>query len=225
MSSDEIVCFAIDSDERVCGGGFIEIRRLRMRNRRADGTLSAPYVCDSVARPYGQDAVAVVVFARAQGGIQVLVREGLRPPITLGRDPARAPLPEPAPGLFITELVAGILEVGDHGESGLRERTAHEVLEEAGFAIDPAQVVLLGAGLLPSPGMLVEKLYFTAIEVDPSTQQPLSGDGSPMEEGAHTRWLTLGEAIDACVRGDISDLKTELALRRLRDLLSPPHRG
>ncbi len=219
MSTDEIVGFSIDSDERVGTGGFIEIRRLRMRNRRADGTLSAQYVCDSIARPYGQDAVVVVVYARTSG-VQVLVRAGLRPPITLGRDPARAPLPEASPGLFVTELVAGILEVGDLGEAGLRQRTAHEVLEEAGFAIDPAQVVLLGAGLLPSPGMLIEKLYFTAIEVDPSMQQPLCGDGSPMEEGAHTRWLSLDEAIAACMRGDITDLKTELGLRRFRDALS-----
>ncbi len=217
MSSDDIVGFEIDSDERVGSGGFIEIRRLRLRNRRADGSLSAQYVCDSIARPYGQDAVVVVVFARTDAGIDVLVRNGLRPPITLGRDPTRAPLPEPPPGLFITELVAGILESGDHGEAGLRERTVHEVREEAGFIIDPAQVILLGRGLLPSPGMLIEKLYFTAVEVDPSTQQSLSGDGSPMEEGAHTRWLPLDEAIAACVRGDIADLKTELGLRRFRD--------
>ncbi len=218
MSDQDIVGFEVDSDERIGGGGFLEIRRLRMRNRRADGTVSASYVCDSIVRPYGQDAVVVVVYARTEAGIRVLLRDGLRPPITLGRDPSSAALPEPSPGLFVTELVAGILEVQDRGESGLRDRTVHEVLEEAGFVIDRLQVRVLGAGLLPSPGVLVEKLYFTAIEVDPSTQQPLSGDGSPMEEGAHTRWIPLDEAIAACVRGDISDLKTELGLRRLRDL-------
>jgi ADP-ribose pyrophosphatase len=66
---------------------------------------------------------------------------------------------------------------------------------------------------------MVEKFYFTAVEVDPSAQQPLGGDGSPMEEGASTRWLLLDEAIAACVRGDIADLKTELGLRRLRERL------
>lgn len=215
----EVVGFAIDSDERVGGGGFLEIRRLRMRNRRADGSLSAPYVCDSIARPYGQDAVVVCVFARSGDAIRVLVREGLRPPITLARDITLAPLPEPAPGLFVTELVAGILEAGDRGEAGLRLRTAHEVHEEAGFVIDPARVTILGAGMLPSPGSMVEKFYFTAVEVDPATQEPLAGDGSPMEEGARTRWLGLDEAIAACVRGDIVDLKTEAGLRRLRDLI------
>lgn len=216
---DDVVGFVIDSDERVGTGGFLEIRRLRMRNRRADGSVSAQYVCDSIARPYGQDAVIVSVFARASDGVRVLVRDGLRPPLLLGRDPTIAPLPEPAPGMFVTELVAGIIETGDRGEAGLRARAAAEVLEEAGFVVEPARVLVLGAGSLPSPGALVEKFYFCAVEVDPRTQQPLAGDGSPMEEGASTRWLPLSEAIAMCVRGELCDLKTELGLRRLREHL------
>jgi ADP-ribose pyrophosphatase len=102
----------------------------------------------------------------------------------------------------------------------LRARAAAEVHEEAGFAVDPAAVILRGAGMLPSPGCMVEKFYFTAVEVDPASQLPLAGDGSPMEEGARTRWLPLDDAIAACTRGEISDLKTELALRRLREALA-----
>ncbi len=218
--SDDVVAFVIDSDELVGQGGFLALRRLRMRNRRADGSLSPPYVCDAIARPYGQDAVVVAVYARTPGGVQVLVRDGLRPALLAGRDPARAPLPEPPPGMFLTELVAGILEPGDVGADGLAQRAAHEVEEEAGFTVDPAAVALLGAGAYPSPGSMVEKFYFTAVEVDPAAQQALAGDGSPMEEGAKTRWLPLDAAIDACMRGDLADLKTELGLRRLRDHLS-----
>ena len=40
-----------------------------------------------------------------------------------------------------------------------------------------------------------------------------------MEEGASTRWQGLDAAIEACVRGEVEDAKTELALRRLRDAL------
>jgi ADP-ribose pyrophosphatase len=210
----DIVELLVDRDERVGGGGFLEIRRLHLRNRRADGSTSAPYICDAIARPYGQDAVVVAIYDRE---LRVLVRDGLRPAIALGRDPAKAPLPEPAPGLMQTELVAGIVEVGDRGEAGLRERAAHEVREEAGFVVDPAAFELLGAGALPSPGAMVEKFYFAAIEVDPRAQLALLGDGSPMEEGATTRWLALDAAIAACVSGELCDLKTELALRRLRD--------
>jgi len=217
--SEEIVEFIIDGNELVGEGGFLAIRRLRMRNRRADGSVSSPYVCDAIARPYGQDAVVVAVYARAARGVQVLLRDGLRPALLLGRDPTRAPLPEPPPAMFLTELVAGIIEPGDIGADGLRQRAAHEVEEEAGFVVAPAAVALLGAGMYPSPGSMIEKFYFTAVEVDPASQQPLAGDGSPMEEGARTRWLPLGDAIDACMRGDLVDLKTELGLRRLRDHL------
>jgi ADP-ribose pyrophosphatase len=218
--TEEIVEFIIDGNELVGEGGFLAIRRLRMRNRRADGSVSLPYVCDAIARPYGQDAVVVAIYARAARGVQVLLRDGLRPALLMGRDPTRAPLSEPPPAMFLTELVAGIIEPGDIGAAGLRQRAAHEVEEEAGFVVAPAAVTLLGAGMYPSPGSMIEKFYFTAVEVDPASQQPLAGDGSPMEEGARTRWLPLGDAIDACMRGDLVDLKTELGLRRLRDHLA-----
>lgn len=210
----------VDGDERVGDGGFLALRRLRLRNRRDDGSESRPYVCDVVVRPYGQDAVVVAVYARSRGGtIDVLVRSGLRPALTLGREPGRAPLAEPPPGLWFTELVAGIVEESDRGEAGLRARAAAEVAEEAGFTVTPDTIALLGAGMLPSPGCLVEKFYFAAVEVDPSHQQALEGDGSPMEEGATTRWLPLDEALAMCGRGELTDLKTELGLRRLADHL------
>jgi len=209
----------VESDERLGAGGFLEIRRLHLRNRRADGSLSARYISDSIARQMGQDAVVVVVYARRPAGIEVLVRDGLRPAIAFGRDPARAPLPEDPPTLYLTELVAGVIERGDAGEAGLRARAAAEVEEEAGFVVDPATVELLGAGGYASPGAMVEKFYFAAVEVDPAAQRPLSGDGSPMEEGARTRWLPLADALAACVAGRLVDLKTELGLRRLADRL------
>jgi ADP-ribose pyrophosphatase len=217
----ELADFIIDSDERVGEGGFLALRRLRMRNRRTDGSASAPYVCDAVVRPYGQDAVVVAIYARTPRGTEILVRECMRPVLPLVREAARAPIDEPRYGMFLTELVAGIVEEGDRGEAGLRRRAVAEVHEEAGFVVAPGAVTLLGAGMLPSPGCLAEKYYFAAVEVDPRTQQPLEGDGSPMEEGATTRWLPLDEALAACTRGDISDLKTELGLRRLRDFLQP----
>jgi ADP-ribose pyrophosphatase len=214
----DVADLIVDGDERTGEGGFLAIRRLRLRNRRRDGSASAPYVCDAIVRPYGQDAVVVAVYTDPP--TRVLVREGLRPVLALARDAAAAPLPEPPPSMWLAELVAGIVETGDRGEAGLRERAAAEVEEEAGFAVAPADIVLLGAGMFPSPGCMIEKFYFAAVKVDPAAQQPLAGDGSPMEEGARTRWLGLDDALAACVRGDITDLKTELGLRRLRDHLS-----
>ncbi len=222
----EVVEYVVDGDELVGAGGFLKLRRLHLRNRRADGTLSRGYISDSVARPYGQDAVIVAIYARHGDGdgdgidaIDVLVRDQLRPAVSFGRDASVAPLPEAPAGMFATELVAGILETSDHGEVGLRARAAAETFEEAGFVVDPAAILLLGGGTYPSPGSMVEKFYFTAVEVDPQAQQPLGGDGSPMEEGARTRWMPFAAAIAACTSGALPDLKTEVGLRRLRDHL------
>lgn len=212
--------FHIDSDEIVGQGGFLSLRRMRMRNRREDGSLSDGYVCDFVVRPYGLDAVVIAVWARrADGGIDVLVRDGMRPALRFGRDPARLPLPDPRTYQQLTELVAGIIEDDDRGEHGVKVRAAAEVHEEAGFVVHPDTIQLLGAGSFPSPGSNPEKFHFAAVEVDPAKQEALTGDGSPMEEGATTRWLDLDAAIAACVRGDIEDAKTEITLRRLRDRL------
>jgi ADP-ribose pyrophosphatase len=208
-------------DDTVVGreGGFLAVRRTHLRNRRADGSLSAAFLCDFIVRPYGQDAVVVIAWHRGPDGkVGVLLRECLRPTLWLGRDAAAAPLPE-ARRLFLTEAVAGILETGDVGEAGLRARAVAELAEEAGFHVEPSAIQLLGAGTHPSPGAMFEKFYIVAVEVDPSSQREPEGDGSPMEEAATTRWLELDTAIAACVRGELEDAKTELGLRRLRDVL------
>jgi ADP-ribose diphosphatase len=208
-----VVGVEVQSTQVIGGGGFLEIRRQRLRNRRADDSLSE-YLCDFVDRPRGLDAVAVVVYTRDDSGVRVLIRHGLRPSLVLGRQP-----PEASP--MFAEVVAGILETTDApGGRGIRERAAAEVWEEAGFVVAPDDIVQLGAATLPAPGVLPEKLILCAVQVaDPSAQAALVGDGSPMEEGATTRWLDLDDAIAASWQGALCDAKTELTLRRLRDYL------
>jgi len=210
----------IISDETVGTGGFLAIRRLRCVNVRPDGTRSAPYLCDFILRPKGLDAVVVAIWARVGGRVRVLVRDGLRLPLHVGRPGTATPIPDGKAYLFFREVVAGIIEVDDVGEEGVRRRAAIEVEEEAGFHVDASRVVVLGAGTFPSPGAMAEKFWLTAVEVDPAATTHATGDGSPMEEGATIEWLDLDEAIAACVRGDIEDAKTELALRRLAERLA-----
>lgn len=215
-----IVGLEVERQEQLGSGGFLTIQRLTLRNRRADGSVSRAYTCDFILRPIGLDAVAVALFSRESGQVKVLLRDGLRPALALGRSGAPHPIPDARPYLLFTEIVAGIVEAEDRGEDGVRRRAALEVAEEAGFQVDPARVILLGAGGFPASGVIAEKIWLAAVEVpDPAAQGPLDGDGSPMEEGATTRWVDLGEAIAACVAGEIEDFKTELALRRLRDHL------
>lgn len=202
-------------------GGFMGVRRLNLCNVRDDGSRSAPFVCDFIVRPKGVDAVVVALWhRRPDGQIEVLLRDALRPALSEGRRDVPLAIPDDARPLLLTEVVAGIIEREDEGEAGVRQRAAIEVDEEAGYTIAPDDVEFLGAGTFPSPGSMPEKFWLLAAEVaDPTTQRALEGDGSPMEEGARTRWMPLRAAIEACVAGDIEDCKTELVLRRLADRL------
>lgn len=214
-----VVDIDVESDEVVGRGErwFLAVRRLGLRNVYADGGRSEPYVCDFVVRSIGVDAVVVVLYHRGPAGVEVLLRDGLRPARRLGRDDAPV---EDAGGLFFREVVAGVVEPDDRGEVGIQRRAAAEALEEAGYVIEPAAVRFLGAGTFPTVGSMPEKFHLVCAEVvDKRAQEPLAGDGSPMEEGARTLWTELDHAIAMCVAGQIEDMKTELALRRLRDEL------
>src|SRR5689334_12442153 len=148
----------VDHEERVGTGGFLFIRRCTLRSRHDDGTLSAPYTCDFVVRPMGLDAIGVAVYTRARGGVEVLVRDCMRPPLVLGRGDGPTPMPDPRRYVLSPEIVAGVVEKEDRGEVGLRKRAAAEVHEESGYEVEPDRVVLLGAGSFPTPGMTAEKI-------------------------------------------------------------------
>lgn len=216
--SDELV---IESSERLGDGGFLVLRRYKLRNRRDDGSTSDLYACDFVERTPGLDAVAVAIWRRGDGGaVEVLLRKALRPPLRLGRDVKLAIPEEPrSPRLF--EIVAGLIENSDDGLDGIRHRAAEEVREEAGYTVDPGALVQLAAATFPMPGTLPEKLYLFAVDIPAGAVPEIpEGDGSAMEEGAEIIWMGLDEAIAACTGGTIPDTKTELGLRRLRDQLS-----
>ncbi len=219
---EKVVELIVDSDDIVGReGGFLAIRRMRLRNRRADGSVSRQYLSDFVVRPKGIDAVVVALYHRAGEAVRVLLRDGLRPAMAFGRAGETPPIPDRRKYMYFREVCAGIIEAEDRGEEGVRHRAALEVEEECGFSVAAADVVLLGAGSFPTPGAMPERYWFAAVEIDdPAAQRPAQGDGSPMEEGAQTIWMDLDEAIAACVAGDVEDCKTELCLRRLADHLS-----
>jgi ADP-ribose pyrophosphatase len=177
-------------------------------------------VWDFVERPVGRDAVVLALFTRAAAAgddVRVLLRDGLRVPLYFGR-----PRSGDAPRLH-AELVAGIVETGEDSDAAICRRAAEEAREEAGLAVDASAIVRLGAPSFPTAGMCAELFHFLAAEVAPealAAAQAPPGDGSPFEEGARLRWLPLDEALAACTRGEICDLKTEVALRRLRDYLA-----
>jgi ADP-ribose pyrophosphatase len=217
-----IVGFEVIDDRTVGEGGFLKIRRLRLRLVRDDGTRTREGLYDFVERPMGLDAVVLALYHRGHrapgGAVRVLLREGLRVPLLFGRG---AP-PVGAPPLH-AEVVAGIAEVGEDDEPALRRRAAAEAHEEAGLLIAPESIVRLGGPVFPTAGMCAEQFHLFAAEVDAaqlaSAHAP-PGDGSPFEEGARLRWIDLAQALADFSRGALSDLKTEVTLRRLADYLA-----
>jgi len=201
--------------ESRCDEGFIHVRRLMVKNHYQDGTASRAYDCDVIERRY-IDAVAVILYARdpATGKIRVGLREGLRPPLYF-RSERKPPIEDASDFHSFVEVVAGALEEEDLGWEGLRRRAAIEVKEEAGFEVDPDAIEILYRGLFASPGTGTEKVYMSAVEVDPGTQGEILGDGSPMEEVAHIFFLPLEEALEKSLDGEFEDGKTELCLWRL----------
>jgi ADP-ribose pyrophosphatase len=210
VSAPEVTGFEVTSDERAGEGGYLRLRRMRMRLLLSDGTRTAEGSWDYVERPMGLDAVVLALFRRSAAGVDVLLRYGVRVPVQFGR-------PEQPPAMLFPELVAGIVEPGDD----LRRRAAAEALEEAGVRVPAESVEILGPPLFPTPGMCAEMFHFVSCEVahDAPAARP-SGDGSPFEEGARVEWVPLEEALAKCAAREIRDLKTELGLRRLREKLA-----
>jgi ADP-ribose pyrophosphatase len=195
-----------------CDEGFLHVKRLVCRNRYADGSTSRDYRVDVVDRPI-PDAVAVLIWRRGPGGTEVLTRKTLRPAAHF-RITLPLPVPDPRPYLLLEELVAGVLEPHDRGETGLRRRAAEETLEEAGFRVSPDEVSLLGGSFFLAPGILSEKIHPTAVEVTGRPQETPMGDGSPLEEGATLHWWPIDALLEACRTGAVEDAKTEILVGR-----------
>jgi len=195
-----------------CDEGFLHVKRLVCRNRRADGSVSRDYRVDMVDRPI-PDAVAVLIWRRGSAGIEVLTRKTLRPAAHF-RSTLPLPMPDPRPYLLLEELVAGVLEPGDRGEVGLRRRAAEEAREEAGFRVSPDEVELIGGSFFLAPGILSEKIHPTAVEVTGRPQETPEGDGSPLEEGATLHWWRIDALLEACRSGAVEDAKTEVMVGR-----------
>ncbi len=199
-----------------CEEGFLQLRRLWARNRRADGSHSPTYRIDVVDRPK-LDAVAVLVWRRGSKGLEFLTRTQLRPAAYF-RAGKHAVMPDERDWLFCEEIVAGLLEPSDEGELALRARAAEEVFEEAGLRVSADEVQLLGAPFFVAPGILSEKIFLSHVEVTGRPEVSPEGDGSPLEEGSTLRWRSKEALFEAIARGELQDAKTELALRRFADL-------
>ncbi|MDJ0976434.1 MAG: NUDIX hydrolase [Planctomycetota bacterium] len=198
--------------------GFLRVRRLVVRNVYADGSRSGTYNCDVLSRRR-PDAVAVLPYEQgADGTVRVALRTGTRPVVYLRK---HKDLLHPDEGdlLLLLEMPAGLLEEEDAGEAGIANRAALECAEETGIRVDTASIEPLDGPLFPSPGVSDEKVFFRAVRSALDAVGERTTDGSVMEEAGELVVLELDEAIARCRAGTLPDMKTEIALVRLRDRL------
>ncbi len=195
--------------------GFLRVRRYLLRNVHADGTRGTPYACDVLSRR-DVDAVAVVLHERRGRRVEVVLKSGVRPPVYLRRGKSLVQ-PDAHEWLTLVEIAAGVLEERDRGPGAIERRAAAEAYEECGTRVDPGDVRLLGGAAFPSPGVTDEKVFFAEAAVRLADAAEVTGDGSGMEQGTQRVVMELREALAACRRGDLPDMKTEIALLRLAD--------
>jgi ADP-ribose pyrophosphatase len=201
------------------GDGFLQLQRRRFTLRYADGADSEPFLYDSVHRA-ALDAVVIAPHYRDGGRCFVYLRSAVRPPVFL-RPLACRPLPEKATLGALWELPAGLVEAHECrlGEAGLKQCGARELEEELGFSVEPGALVPLGPATFPSAGVIGERHHYLSVEVDPTARREPLEDGSVLERRAVIAAIPLDEAIALTKTGELEDAKTEIALRRLGDVL------
>ena len=193
-------------ETRLGAGGFLVLRRLELATVQ-DGQRSPGFPYDIVGRR-ALDASVMVCHHVAEGGVWVWLRSSLRPAMAFRPG-------EAATHLVLWEVPAGLIEPGESPRAG----AAREIAEELGFEVAESALEELGPPAIPAPGIIGERHHFFHVRVDPAARREPAGDGSPVEAGAVVITIPLDEALAACRRGDLPDEKTELALRRLADVL------
>jgi ADP-ribose pyrophosphatase len=197
--------------------GFLNLHRRIFRVMHDDGSLSEPFVYDSIERERLDAVVIAPHYRNAAGRRHVYLRSALRPPVATRPLDVR-PVPEKPTLGGLWELPAGLVEADERSPEGLRRSAARELHEEIGFEVDPEALAELGPSTFPAPGMIAERHFYFHVEVDPRRQVTPPEDGSPLERRAVIAAIPLDEAIELTRRGDIEDAKTEVALRRLMEL-------
>ncbi len=187
----------------------MNLKRVEMVARFPTGEESPPFAYDMCDRA-SFDAVVVLAHFVRDGVRQVFLRSCVRPPLTF-RD---LTAPDDAEGA-LWETVAGLIDPGESPSAA----AARELEEELGFTVGGEALAPLGPYAYPAPGIIGERHVYFHVEVDPAARRTPSEDGSALERGAHIVALPLEDALGHARAGRLRDAKTELALRRLEEIL------
>jgi ADP-ribose pyrophosphatase len=206
-----------DRSEHAPPRAYLTVRRLELIATFPDATSSEPFFYDVVERKM-LDAVVVVPHFRDEGGARrVLLRSALRPPVVF-RPKEAWPIPERETLGGLWEVPAGLVEVEERSEEGLRDCAIRELFEEVGAQVERDAMLPLGPSTFPCPGVIGERHFFFHAEIDPAALVPPVEDGTVLERQAQVVAVTLEDALALIRAGEIEDAKTEIALRRFAEL-------
>jgi ADP-ribose diphosphatase len=202
------------------GPGFLRLERFRAKNLYRHGGASKPYRFEVLHRR-GVDAVAILpfYFERGTRRLMVICKVGFRPGLYV-RHRLPVPMRDRRRYTAVIEAVAGSLEPGDRGESGITTRALAELIEETGLRASARGARELGAGFFPSHGQSTEKVHLRSFQVDPRKAIDPAGDGSVNEADAGTIAIEARHILDMCRAGVIEDPKLEIGVTRLLRLLA-----
>jgi ADP-ribose pyrophosphatase len=207
-------------------GGFLRriSRTLRVVGDGLPESAQRPFRYDEVDRR-ALDAVVVVPHfldrdSSGQPVRWVILRSAVRPPVLL-RSPTRF-RGQLAGGEPLWEVPAGLVEPEEETDEGLRDAAVRELDEETGFRIAANALVPLGPPLYPCPGVIAERQYLFAADITGVSQGTPGLDGSPLEALGELVSIPLRSAMSELARLGPVDAKTEVALRRLKELYDQP---
>lgn len=191
--------------------GFLRLRRVTLKIRFASGNESEPFTYDMVHRERFDAVVIVPHYQGPNGERRVILRSSIRPPVAL-----RPHDPHGEGGSF-WEVPAGLVEADERSPEGLRRCAARELFEEVGARAPEASFEPLGSAVFPASGVLGERHHFFHVEVDPRAIEAPAEDGSALERHAVIASVAVPDALAMIRRGELSDGKTEIAVRRLAE--------
>lgn len=198
LLTDLVLDAELESDPEI--EPFLRIDRLRVR-------LGGEAFSYDVVGRKALDAVAIAAHFERDGATHVMLCSAIRPPLYWRTRDARA--------ATLWEVPAGMVEPGESP----RDAAARELHEEIGARIAPGALAPLGPPMHLAPGMIAEVHTYFRVAIDPDALEAPPGDSSALERASVRAAIALDEALALCASGAISDLKTEIVLRRLKEAL------
>ena len=175
-------------DTTILSNDWYVLKKTTFDFQRRDGTWQR-----QSRETYDRGNGATILLFNRDRRTVVLTRQFRLPAFVNGHD-----------GMMI-EAAAGLLD-----NASPEERIRAEAEEETGYRVDNVQKVFEA---YMSPGSVTEKLHFFIADYDASTRVGHGGGVEAEGEDLEVIELTLDDALDAVLRGEIVDAKTIMLLQ------------